>query len=493
MKFPFSFKARESDAVLAALDRSLAIIEFTPEGTILTANANFLAAMGYQLSEIQGKHHSIFVEASYRDSAAYTEFWAKLRRGDYQAAQYKRLSKGGREVWIEASYNPVLGRDGKPFKIVKFATDITERTREFADLRGQVDAINKSSAVISFDLDGKVLDANANFLTTLGYSLGEIRGRHHSMFVGEEYARTSEYRAFWEALRRGEFQAGQYRRVGKGGKEVWIEASYNPILTPDGRPYKVVKFATDITKQIALMTSLQSLINQNFGEIENAVSRSNAEASSAAHAASDASGTVQTLASGAEELAASVAEIAESMSRSRIATDSAFKETEVADAATGRLVSAAKSMGGIVSLIQEIAGQINLLALNATIESARAGEAGRGFAVVASEVKNLANQAGKATEQISREIDGIQAISSEVVGALDSIRNAVDTVRGFVSATATAVEEQSAVTRSMSSSMHGAAEAVGSISRNVSDIGAAVTQIASSVATTKEAARVLAR
>jgi methyl-accepting chemotaxis protein len=485
--------ARDGEQLLIALDRSQAIIEFTLDGTILTANGNFLKTLGYTLSEIVGKHHSMFVEPSVRASREYADFWSKLRLGEFQSAAYKRLGKGGREVWIEASYNPVLGRHGKPTKIVKFATDITERTRKFSDLQGQVDAINKSNAVIAFDLEGTIIEANANFLSAVGYTFEEVVGRHHSMFVEQAYARSVEYRTFWDNLRAGKFCAGQFKRIGKGGKSIWIEASYNPILTPDGKPYKVVKFATDITRQVEMLANLQTLINTNFTEIEQAIDRSNSEAGTAVNAATHTSVNVQTIASSAEELAASVAEIAESMARSRSASDIAFEETNVAGQATQRLLVAGKSMGGIVSLIQDIARQINLLALNATIESARAGEAGRGFAVVASEVKNLANQAAKATEQISREIDGIQTISTDVVSALTAIRSSVETVRGQVVATASSIEEQSTVTRSMSASMQTAAEAVGSISNSITDISAAVTQISSSVAKTKEGARVLAR
>ena len=485
--------ARDREQLFLALDKSQAIIEFSVDGIILRANTNFLKTLGYALSEIFGKHHSMFVEPAARDSREYADFWSKLRAGEFQSAVYKRIGKGGREVWIEASYNPVLGKDGKPTKIVKFATDITQRTRQFADLKGQVEAIGKSSAVISFELDGTIIEANANFLSTLGYTAEEVVGRHHSMFVEEAFVRSPEYRTFWDNLRAGQFSTGQFKRLGKGGKAVWIEASYNPILTPDGKPYKVVKFATDITRQVEMLANLQKLINTNFTEIEQAIDRSNAEAGAAVNAATQTSVNVQTIASSAEELAASVAEISESMARSRGASDTAFAETNAAGEATQRLLDAAKSMGGIVSLIQDIAGQINLLALNATIESARAGEAGRGFAVVASEVKNLANQAAKATEQISKEIDGIQLISTDVVSALTAIRSSVETVRGQVVATASSVEEQSTVTRSMSANMQTAAEAVGSISNSITDIGAAVTQIASSVAKTKEGARVLAR
>jgi methyl-accepting chemotaxis protein len=426
-------------------------------------------------------------------TAAYAEFWRRLKAGEYQAARYKRLGKGGREVWIEASYNPLLGRDGKPFKIVKFATDITTQMEEQAELKGQVEAIGKSQAVISFDLDGNILDANANFLAAVGYSLPEIRGKHHSMFVEPGMRTSPEYLEFWRRLKKGEFQAAQYKRIGKGGREIWIEASYNPILDASGRPYKVVKYATDVTQQVGLLINLRGMIETNFGEIDAAVGQSTQEASSASQAATATSSNVQMMASAAEELAASVREIAQSMATSRVATDIAFAEAKSANEYTDKLSSAAEAMGGIISLIQSIAGQINLLALNATIESARAGEAGRGFAVVASEVKNLASQAAKATEQISTEIDAVRSVSSGVVEALTKIRNSVETMRNHVVGAASAVEQQSAVTQEMSSNMQDASQAVTRIADNIGTISAAVGKVSQAVDTTKNAARVLAR
>jgi methyl-accepting chemotaxis protein len=483
----------EVKAKLEALDKAQAVIEFNLDGSIIAANENFLRTVGYSLPEIQGKHHSMFVESAFRETAAYAEFWRRLKAGEYQAARYKRLGKGGREVWIEASYNPLLGRDGKPFKIVKFATDITTQMEEQAELKGQVEAIGKSQAVISFDLDGNILDANANFLAAVGYSLPEIRGKHHSMFVEPGMRTSPEYLEFWCRLKNGEFQAAQYKRIGKGGREIWIEASYNPILDASGRPYKVVKYATDVTQQVGLLINLRCMIETNFGEIDAAVGQSTQETSSASQAATATSSNVQMMASAAEELAASVREIAQSMATSRVATDIAFAEAKSANEYTDKLSSAAEAMGGIISLIQSIAGQINLLALNATIESARAGEAGRGFAVVASEVKNLASQAARATEQISTEIDAVRSVSSGVVEALTKIRNSVETMRNHVVGAASAVEQQSAVTQEMSSNMQDASHAVTRIAGNIGTISAAVGKVSLAVDTTKNAARVLAR
>ncbi|MDH6256766.1 PAS domain-containing methyl-accepting chemotaxis protein [Bradyrhizobium sp. BR13661] len=413
---------------IAASSRAQAVIEFKLDGTIVSANENFCKALGYSLAEIQGKHHSMFVAPAERDGAAYREFWAKLNRGEYQAGEFKRIGKGGREVWILASYNPMLDENGKPFGVVKFATDITAEKLKNADLAGQLAAIDKAQAVIEFNMDGTIITANENFCKTLGYSLAEIKGKHHSMFVEPSERDGAGYREFWAALNRGQYQAAEYKRIGKGGKEVYIQASYNPILDLNGKPFKVVKYATDTTKQV--------LVRMGNERVR---------------------GMMESVAAGSEELNASVREISEAMTKSRETAMSAVDQVSSADAQAQRLTEAAQAMSGIVELINNITGQINLLALNATIESARAGEAGRGFAVVASEVKSLANQAKQATDKIGAEIGSLNGISGDVVTALASIKTAINNVSEYVTSTAAAIEEQSTVTNEMSTSMQRAA------------------------------------
>lgn len=421
---------------IAAIGRSQAVIEFKLDGTIVTANDLFLNVMGYNLAEIEGKHHSMFVDSATRDGAAYREFWASLNRGEYQAAEYKRIGKNGKEVWILATYNPILDETGRPIKVVKFASDVTEQKLRTANFSGQIEAIGKSQAVIEFSMDGIVLSANENFLGVLGYALSEIQGKHHSMFVVPSERDGADYREFWAALKRGNYQAAEYQRIGKGGKQVWIQASYNPILDLNGKPYKVVKYATDTTAQV--------------------IARMKSERVRA---------MMESVAAGAEELNASVREISEAMMKSKTTAMSAVGKVELADDQAQRLSTAAQAMSGIVELIGNITGQINLLALNATIELARAGEAGRGFAVVASEVKNLANQAKQATDKIASEIGSLNGISSDVVDALNAIKQEIQNVSEYVTATAAAVEEQSTVTNEMSSSMQRAAEEAASIGR----------------------------
>jgi len=375
----------------------------------------------------------MFMPTADRDAATYRDFWAALNRGEYQAGEYKRIGKGAKEVWILASYNPLLDEAGKAFGVVKFATDVTAQKLRNADLAGQIEAIGKSQAVIEFNMDGVVLNANENFLVTLGYSLADVQGKHHRMFMPSDDRDTAPYREFWAALNRGEFQSGEYKRVGRGGKEVWIQASYNPIRDLNGNPYKVVKYASDVTGQVIARMKSEKV-----------------------------RGLMESVAAGAEELNASVREISEAMSKSRETANNAVDRVEAADHQAQRLSDAADSMRSIVQLIGDITGQINLLALNATIESARAGEAGRGFAVVAAEVKNLANQAKQATDKIEQEIGNLNAISGDVVTALQTIRKAIESVNEYVTSTAAAVEEQSAVTSEMSTGMQrAAAEAAG--------------------------------
>ena len=424
----------EDAGKIAAIGRAQAVIEFNLDGTIITANENFLGALGYSLAEIAGKHHSMFVAPSERESRDYREFWAALNRGEFRSGEYKRFGKGGKEVWILASYNPILDDTGKPFKVVKFASDITAEKLKAADFAGQIEAIGKSQAVIEFNMDGVVLNANQNFLATLAYTLSEIQGKHHQVFMPADVRESAEYREFWKGLNRGEFQSGEYQRLGKGGREVWIQASYNPINDLNGKPYKVVKYASDVTAQV--------------------IARKKSE---------KVRGMMESVAAGAEELNASVREISEAMAKSRETASTAVDRVEDADRQAHRLSAAAESMQSIVQLIGDITGQINLLALNATIESARAGEAGRGFAVVAAEVKNLANQAKQATDKIEHEISNLNGISGDVVAALETIKKAIQSVNEYVTSTAAAIEEQSTVTSEMSSGMQRAAEEAASI------------------------------
>jgi methyl-accepting chemotaxis protein len=485
----------EIKAKLAALDRSQAIIEFAMDGKVLTANDQFLSLMGYTLAEVRGKHHSLFVDAAYRDGTDYATFWEALKRGEFQSAEFRRTAKGGRDVWIQATYNPILGPDGKPFKVVKFATDITARKMDTLNHEGQLQAIHKSQAVIEFAMDGTILTANQNFLTTLGYTLEEVQGQNHAIFVEPAAKADADYRAFWAALNRGEFQTAEYRRLGKGGREVWIQATYNPILDFDGKPIKVVKFATDITAQVKermRRAEIQVGIDRGLGEIRTAVAEASEQASSAASASLQTSGNVQAVASGAEQLAASVDDISRQLSTAKQVSADAVTEAERTSRIVGDLANAAQRIGEVVKLITDIASQTNLLALNATIEAARAGEAGKGFAVVANEVKHLAGQTARATEEIAQQITGVQASTQDAVGAIEAISRTIGQISEISAAIASAVEEQNAVTREVSDNMRTAAEGVDSISHNMAQIADLTRQIDGSTAEVRDASQSLA-
>lgn len=453
-------------AKVAAMSRSLAVIEFAMDGTILTANENFLSAMGYTLAEIQGRHHSMFLDASQRDSNDYRLFWDSLNRGQFFSAEYKRVAKGGREIWIQASYNPLLDSTGKPFKVVKFASDITAAKMKALDDAGQIAAIERSQAVISFKMDGTILHANELFLKTMGYSLDEIKGRHHSMFATPAYRASADYHNMWDRLNRGEFLQGTFERVGRNGKQVWIQGSYNPIFDGSNKPIKVVKIVSDVTDSVTIASTIDDVVgvvSAAAGEMQGSVETMESSAQSAREGAT-------TVASASTQLSAAIGEISQQISKTQETTSRALTEAKRSTDAVNGLSKSAERIGEVIGLIRDIAEQTNLLALNATIEAARAGEAGKGFAVVAAEVKALATQTANATGDISKQISEIQSATGAVVDANKTINSRIAEINEISASVAAAVEEQSAATNSVATNI-----------REVSDRASEVGQVTGNV------------
>ena len=496
-------KSADFAGQIAAISKVMGVIEFDLKGNILSMNPIFSAVTGYTEAEAVGKHHSIFVEDADKNSPQYQVFWQSLAQGIASEGQYKRINKAGKEIWLQASYNPILDMNGKPFKVVKYATDITQEKLRNANFAGQIAAISKVMGVIEFDLDGNILAANDNFIQLTGYSAQEIIGKHHRMFVEPTERNSAEYQAFWSKLARGEVHEGQYKRIGKAGQEIWLQATYNPILDMSGKLFKVVKYATDISAKIAESNALRKAVDDvvrytETGDLRHRIDTSdkageikqlcegintildamtnilhtvkasgetiNTAASEISTGNNDLSQRTEQQASSLEETAASMEQIAstvkqnaENAKQARVMTSQAADIAARGGEVFGKVVTtmseiteSSSRIEEIISVIDSIAFQTNILALNAAVEAARAGEQGRGFAVVAGEVRNLAQRSATAAKEIKQLIaDSAEKVTNgsqyvdQANGTMNEIVSAIQQVADLISEISNASLEQS--------------------------------------------------
>ena len=389
--------SKELQSKIDAINNSMAVIEFDTKGIILTANENFLSTTGYSLQEIQNKHHRMFCLTDYQNSKEYSEFWDELNKGRFFKGRFERVDKSGNPLWLEAAYSPVFDENGKQVKVIKCASNITKQVQKAQEQENIMTAISRSMAVVEFKASGEILTANSNFLDATGYRLDEIQGKHHSIFCEESLANSSRYLEFWQKLNRGEFVSGRFKRIGKQGNEVWLEASYNPIIDNHGNLTKVVKFASDITTGIVNAAEAREV---------------------AVHASLEADKTVQK----GVEIVRNIVDLMRKLEQEiQSASDSLLALNKQAD-----------QIDNIVSTISNIAGQTNLLALNATIEAARAGEQGRGFAVVADEVRQLATKTNASTSEIASVIQKNVELAIEASQSMEASHEQVSNSIAFI-------------------------------------------------------------
>ena len=381
----------EEQGIIEAIKAGAATVIFSPEGIIQEASTPFLALMGYGAAELIGQPHSQLCPRAWGESGDYRQFWRRLAQGEVQSGTFERVNRQGETRWLEATYFPVK-HQGRVTRVLKMASDVTEQHQRLERLEGLTEALDRSRAMIEFTPNGDIIHANANFLSVMGYTLGEIAGRHHRIFCDEAFLR--EQPRFWEELARGQFKSGLFMRHNSRGQAVWLEATYNPIRDSSGKVVRVVKFASDITARI----------EQNHATRE-AARLAHSTAQETLHSAEEGAGLLRAVVQTSSLIASQVDE---------------------AIALIGQLNEQSRSIEAIVSTISAIADQTNLLALNAAIEAARAGEQGRGFAVVADEVRQLAARTSLSTDEIARVVQKNRELTARVTDDMAGVAGSAE-------------------------------------------------------------------
>lgn len=377
---------REARLVGALMQHTLCIT-FTPDGIVTHASQPFLEAMGYRWEELKGQHHRLFCAPEDVNTADYQAFWETLRAGHAQSDTFCRYARNGEEVWLEATYFPVTNRRGRVVEITKVANLVTGHHQRGASRKAIMQALNQSMAVIEFHPDGTIMEANDNFLRATGYRLDELEGQHHRMLCTEAFYRDEP--DFWARLADGEYRSGSFERMTASGESLWLEATYNPVRDEHGRIVKVIKFATDITADVAETQAAKR-----------AVESARASSTQTTQIAANGLAHLKNIVEGAQRTAA---------------------EVDAAQQMLTTLREQASNINNITSAIARIAAQTNLLSLNAAVEAARAGEQGKGFSVVASEVRSLANSASDSAREIERVLSANQALTADAAAKMNEV------------------------------------------------------------------------